>query len=129
MATRPRTPRHLRGDTGAKRVAAGRGNRMEQSVSGRRLDRDRPAGDDRKRHPFRPSCGRPDRPSCQGCRMSVAATADPRELPRELDRSIEAGTQALLACQQSDGHWVFELEADATIPAEYVLLRHYRGEP
>ena len=28
-----------------------------------------------------------------------------------------------------DGHWVFELEADATIPAEYVLLRHYLGEP
>ena len=31
--------------------------------------------------------------------------------------------------QQPDGHWVFELEADATIPAEYVLLRHYLGEP
>ncbi|MBN8839843.1 MAG: squalene--hopene cyclase, partial [Sphingomonadales bacterium] len=26
-------------------------------------------------------------------------------------------------------HWVFELEADCTIPAEYVLLRHYLGEP
>ena len=24
---------------------------------------------------------------------------------------------------------MFELEADATIPAEYVLLRHYLGEP
>ncbi|HME28632.1 MAG TPA: squalene--hopene cyclase [Pseudolabrys sp.] len=36
---------------------------------------------------------------------------------------------ALLECQQGDGHWVFELEADATIPSEYVLLRHYRGEP
>src|SRR5689334_9852175 len=31
--------------------------------------------------------------------------------------------------QRDDGHWVFELEADATIPAEYVLLRHYLGEP
>jgi squalene-hopene/tetraprenyl-beta-curcumene cyclase len=37
--------------------------------------------------------------------------------------------QALLECQQSDGHWVFELEADGTIPSEYILLRHYRGEP
>ena len=36
---------------------------------------------------------------------------------------------ALLDRQQPDGHWVFELEADATIPAEYVLLRHYLGEP
>ena len=46
-----------------------------------------------------------------------------------LDHSIEAATAALLALQQGDGHWVFELEADATIPAEYVLLRHYLGEP
>jgi squalene-hopene/tetraprenyl-beta-curcumene cyclase len=35
----------------------------------------------------------------------------------------------VLATRQPDGHWVFELEADATIPAEYVLLRHYLGEP
>src|SRR3979411_1706157 len=47
----------------------------------------------------------------------------------EVDRSIEAATGALLALQQPDGHWVFELEADATIPAEYVLLRHYLAEP
>ena len=47
----------------------------------------------------------------------------------DLDRSIDAATQALLARQRADGHWVFELEADATIPAEYVLLRHYLGEP
>src|SRR5207302_8802500 len=46
-----------------------------------------------------------------------------------LDQSIEAATRALLALQQRDGHWVFELEADATIPAEYVLLRHYLAEP
>jgi squalene-hopene/tetraprenyl-beta-curcumene cyclase len=31
--------------------------------------------------------------------------------------------------QRADGHFVFELEADATIPAEYVLTRHYLGEP
>ncbi len=31
--------------------------------------------------------------------------------------------------QRADGHFIFELEADATIPAEYVLMRHYRGEP
>src|SRR5881392_145955 len=47
----------------------------------------------------------------------------------ELDRGIATATQALLDCQQPDGHWVFELEADCTIPAEYVLLRHYLGEP
>ena len=47
----------------------------------------------------------------------------------KLTHSIESATQALLARQRPDGHWVFELEADATIPAEYVLLRHYLGEP
>jgi squalene-hopene/tetraprenyl-beta-curcumene cyclase len=47
----------------------------------------------------------------------------------DLDRQIDAATQALLACQRADGHWLFELEADATIPAEYVLLRHHLGEP
>jgi squalene-hopene/tetraprenyl-beta-curcumene cyclase len=48
---------------------------------------------------------------------------------QKLDQSIRSATDALLVRQQSDGHWVFELEADATIPAEYVLLRHYLGEP
>ncbi len=47
----------------------------------------------------------------------------------DVNRAVDAATRALLACRQADGHWVFELEADATIPAEYVLLRHYRGEP
>jgi squalene-hopene/tetraprenyl-beta-curcumene cyclase len=45
-----------------------------------------------------------------------------------LDESVGAATAALLADQQADGHWVYELEADATIPAEYVLLTHYLGE-
>src|SRR6266700_2517655 len=45
-----------------------------------------------------------------------------------LEPAIARATQALLDLQQSDGHWVFELEADATIPAEYVLLQHYLGE-
>jgi squalene-hopene/tetraprenyl-beta-curcumene cyclase len=31
----------------------------------------------------------------------------------------------LLKQQHDDGHWVFELEADATIPAEYILLGHF----
>ena len=33
------------------------------------------------------------------------------------------------AQQRPDGHWAFELEADATIPAEYIMLNHYLGEP
>jgi len=45
-----------------------------------------------------------------------------------LERHIARASKALLARQHEDGHWCFELEADATIPAEYVLLRHFRGE-
>ncbi len=46
-----------------------------------------------------------------------------------LEAAIGAATRALCALQRDDGHFVFELEADATIPSEYVLMRHYRGEP
>jgi len=47
----------------------------------------------------------------------------------QLDRAVGRASEALRALQRPDGHWVFELEADATIPAEYVLLRQYLGEP
>src|SRR5689334_8348424 len=52
-----------------------------------------------------------------------------RPAPVEIEGAIESATRALLAERRQDGHFVFELEADATIPAEYVLLRHYLGEP
>ncbi len=46
-----------------------------------------------------------------------------------LEASIENARKALLALGKDDGHWCFELEADTTIPAEYVLMRHFRAEP
>src|ERR1700760_107553 len=46
-----------------------------------------------------------------------------------LEASISSATRALTDLRQPDGHWVFELEADCTIPAEYILLRHYLAEP
>ena len=52
---------------------------------------------------------------------------EPREDVDVAD-AIRAGSAALLNEQRADGHWVYELEADATIPAEYVLLVHYLGE-
>ncbi|MDR5784349.1 squalene--hopene cyclase [Caballeronia sp. LZ065] len=45
-----------------------------------------------------------------------------------LDTAINQATDTLLAGQHPDGYWLYELEADATIPAEYVLLVHYLGE-
>lgn len=41
-----------------------------------------------------------------------------------LDRSVSA----LIQRQHADGYWCFELEADCTIPAEYLLMMHYMGE-
>src|SRR6201990_3569774 len=53
-----------------------------------------------------------------------------KEIARDvLEKSISSASGALRKLQQSDGHWVFELEADDTIPSEYVLLRHHLGEP
>jgi len=45
-----------------------------------------------------------------------------------VDAAVDRAASALSRAQRADGHWVFELEADCTIPAEYVLLRHYLGE-
>ncbi len=45
-----------------------------------------------------------------------------------IDTRIGEAGRALRERQHDDGHWLFELEADATIPSEYILLRHYLGE-
>ena len=62
--------------------------------------------------------------------MQMQAATQLREIERDvLERSIGSASKAIRDIQQSDGHWVFELEADDTIPSEYVLLRHHLGEP
>ena len=64
--------------------------------------------------------------------MSSEMQSDHRSMavdPASLEPAIAAATKALLSYRRGDGHFVFELEADCTIPAEYVLLRHYLGEP
>ena len=45
-----------------------------------------------------------------------------------LDGAIERAKDRLLALQHGEGYWVFELEADCTIPAEYILMMHYMDE-
>ncbi len=42
--------------------------------------------------------------------------------------TLEDALAALKDLQHPDGHWLFELEADVTIPAEYVFLQHYLDE-
>ena len=46
----------------------------------------------------------------------------------DLDELIAEQSAALAGQQKPDGHWVFELEADATIPSEYVMMRHFLGD-
>lgn len=39
--------------------------------------------------------------------------------------ALNKAAQALLGRQDEDGHWRFDLEADATIPSEYVFLQRF----
>lgn len=45
-----------------------------------------------------------------------------------LDEQFIKARSALLASQNPDGHWCFPLEADCTIPAEYILMMHFMNE-
>ncbi|MEM7654377.1 MAG: squalene--hopene cyclase, partial [Pseudomonadota bacterium] len=49
-------------------------------------------------------------------------------VPDDLDAAIEEAKSSLVSRQNGDGHWLFELEADATIPAEYIMLEHFLDE-
>src|SRR4051794_4923886 len=53
---------------------------------------------------------------------------NPATLVADLDEAVENAAAALIQLQHSDGHWVFPLEADATIPAEHILLQHFLDE-
>ena len=58
-----------------------------------------------------------------------AMPVDPSTNDRtRLEAAVDAGVAHLLGAQRPDGHWIYELEADATIPAEYVLLVHHLAE-
>jgi squalene-hopene/tetraprenyl-beta-curcumene cyclase len=60
--------------------------------------------------------------------MTMSLAPDAARSHPPLDDAIAAAERALLARQRPDGHWVFELEADATIPAEYIMLEHFLDE-
>ena len=61
-------------------------------------------------------------------RFEASQSAEGEPASSQLEDRIRAASLALRRHQQEDGHWCFEFEADATIPAEYVLLTHYLGE-
>jgi squalene-hopene/tetraprenyl-beta-curcumene cyclase len=45
-----------------------------------------------------------------------------------LDRAVVEARDALIARQDAQGYWLFELEADCTIPAEYIMMMHFLDE-
>ena len=46
----------------------------------------------------------------------------------KLEQAVGRARSALLALQDPEGYWCFELEADCTIPAEYIMMMHYMDE-
>src|ERR1700735_2016269 len=42
-----------------------------------------------------------------------------------LDRAIAEARAALIAQQNAKGYWLYELEADRTIPAEYIMMMDF----
>ena len=58
---------------------------------------------------------------------SVARSAVPA-VPSTLDRAVADARDALLKRQSAQGYWLFELEADCTIPAEYIMMMHFLDE-
>ncbi len=46
----------------------------------------------------------------------------------DLNKAIAKAQDKLLSLQDEAGYWVFELEADCTIPSEYILLMNYLGD-
>ncbi|MEM7466794.1 MAG: squalene--hopene cyclase, partial [Pseudomonadota bacterium] len=49
----------------------------------------------------------------------LEATSDP------IRQTLSRAASALAGRQHQDGHWLFELEADATIPSEYMFLQYF----
>ncbi len=65
--------------------------------------------------------------------VMLERVAFPENAPRSADglasddigRVIDAARDWMVGRQAADGHWAFELEADSTIPSEYILLNHF----
>ena len=45
----------------------------------------------------------------------------------KIENIINYCKKKILNDQKKDGHWVYDLEADTTIPSEYILMNHFLG--
>jgi squalene-hopene/tetraprenyl-beta-curcumene cyclase len=65
----------------------------------------------------------PVEPSNQDMPNDITSTQRPSM--SRLNAAIERAQNKLLSLQNPAGYWVFELEADCTIPSEYIMMMHY----
>jgi squalene-hopene/tetraprenyl-beta-curcumene cyclase len=65
----------------------------------------------------------PVEPSNQDMPNDITSTQRPNM--SRLNAAIERAQNKLLSLQNPAGYWVFELEADCTIPSEYIMMMHY----
>ena len=42
----------------------------------------------------------------------------------KINNILNQSRNSLINNQKKDGHWLYELEADTTIPSEYILMNH-----
>ena len=61
-------------------------------------------------------------------RADVVSLSLTKTVSTLLDRSIADARDAMTAAQSAAGYWLFELEADCTIPAEYIMMMHFLDE-
>ncbi len=57
-----------------------------------------------------------------------AVIAEELTFDERLETALRTGEAALTSAQDARGYWCFELEADVTISAEYILMMHYMDE-
>ena len=61
-------------------------------------------------------------------RADVVSLSLTKTVSTLLDRAIAQARDAMTAEQSAAGYWLFELEADCTIPAEYIMMMHFLDE-
>ncbi len=55
-------------------------------------------------------------------KLKVETTKSP------IDKAIQKALDGIVKVQDPEGFWCYELEADITIPSEYILMMHYIGD-
>ena len=45
-----------------------------------------------------------------------------------IEQAIDSARDAIIDVQHPQGYWCYLLEADCTIPAEYILMMHFMNE-